>query len=122
MARHCACAPANHSLRVVRPSPAVNFAETHVAVFGEHSENRFIRVPRPFRMAPRCRLHWVGLVSGKLRVSVVLLMASWADCLPMIHARHPLVAIVLLHYLEGAAVTPCLSEAGEIAHKLVGWV
>ena len=37
----------------------------------------------------------------------------------MIHARHPLVATVFLHHLEGAAVTPCLSEVREIAHGLV---
>ena len=32
----------------------------------------------------------------------------------MIHARHPLVATVLRHHLEGVAVTPCLREATEI--------
>ena len=36
----------------------------------------------------------------------------------MIHARHPLVVTVFLHHLEGVAVTPCLSEAREIAHGL----
>ena len=51
------------------------------------------------------------------RVSGPAHWASWADCLPMIHARHPLVATVL-HHLEGA-VTPCLSEAREIVHGLV---
>ena len=53
------------------------------------------------------------------RVSGPAHWASRADCLPMIHARHPLVATVLLHHLEGAAVTPCLSEARQIAHELV---
>ena len=53
---HCACARANYLLRVVRPSAAVNFAETHDRAvwqcLGEHSENRFVRV---FRGRSRCR-------------------------------------------------------------------
>ena len=37
-------------------------------------EQIYQSVPGPFRMPPRCRLHWVGLVSGRPRVSVVLLI------------------------------------------------
>ena len=37
-------------------------------------EQIYQSVPGPFRMPPRCRFHWVGLVSGRPRVSVVLLI------------------------------------------------
>ena len=64
-------------------------------------------------LQPLCRsLGGLGLRKAT-RVSGPAHWASWADCLPMIHARHPLVATVLLHHFEGVAVTPCLREAKE---------
>ena len=51
-------------------------------------------------------------------------MGSWADCLPMIHERHPEVAEALLENLNGEPDTPCLSEAQEAAHRVLratGW-
>ena len=108
-----ACARANCLLRVVRPSAAVNFAETHDRAVWQCLAN-ILRTDLsecsgavqdaatlPFT------LRGLGLRKAT-RVSGPAHWASWADCLPMIHARHPLVATVLLHQLEGAAVTPCL--------------
>ena len=46
--------------------------------------------------------------------------ASWADCLPMISARHPAVADMIIRELDGHPVTPCLSAASRIARDLVG--
>ena len=119
--KHRACARANCLLRVVRPSAAVNFAETHDRAVWQCLAN-ILRTDLsecsgavqdaatlPFT------LRGLGLRKAT-RVSGPAHCASWADCLPMIHARHPLVATVLLHQLEGAAVTPCLRE---IAHGLV---
>ena len=52
------------------------------------------------------------------RVSGPAHWASWADCLAMVHARHPDVAMLLVHHLEGGATTPCLREVRQVAHDL----
>ena len=68
---HCACARANYLLRVVRPSQFRRDSRScGVAVFGEHSENRFVRV---FRGRSGCRHVAVHVGSGRPRVSAVLL-------------------------------------------------
>ena len=41
--------------------------------------------------------------SGATRTSVSAYWASWADCLPMMFARHPDVACRIVQQLEGAA-------------------
>ena len=50
--------------------------------------------------------------------------ASWADCIPMIFERHPMVAERLLRELEGHPTTPCLRAAVSVAQSLdgvLGW-
>ena len=49
--------------------------------------------------------------------------ASWADCLPMTHERHPAVAAALVEHLENPG-TPCLQAVASAARDLTGvtWV
>ena len=117
---HCACARANYLLRVVRPSAAVNFAETHDRAVWQCLANilrtDLSECSGAVQDAATLPFALGGLGLRKAtRVSGPAHWASWADCLTMIHSRHPLVATVFLHHLEGAVVTPCLSEAREIA-------
>ena len=70
------------------------------------------------------RLGGMGLTSAT-RIMGSVQWSSWADCLPMIHARHPEVATTLLQQLNGQPVTPCLREVREAANSVsraTGWV
>ena len=58
--------------------------------------------------------------SNAWRSRVAAHWASWADCLPMIHARHPDVAAQRLGHLEGHPETPCLLEAAATVRSLDG--
>ena len=46
--------------------------------------------------------------------------ASWADTLPMIRERHPEVAELIVYYLEGGAISPCLGSACRAATTVDG--
>ena len=46
--------------------------------------------------------------------------ASWADCLPMIHARHPEVAARIIAQLEGDPSGQSVQLAADSAHRLTG--
>ena len=48
--------------------------------------------------------------------------SSWADCLPMVHQRHPPVAATLVTHLSGIPEKRCLSAAWEAKHELAAWV
>ena len=60
----------------------------------------------------------LGLRSA-LRTSRSADWASWADCLPMIHERHPAVAAALVEHLENPG-TPCLQAVASAARDLTG--
>ena len=111
------CVCSRRLLAESRPSAAVNFAETHDRAVWQCLAN-ILRTDLSecsgAVLPPLCRsLGGLGLRKAT-RVSGPAHWASWVDCLPMIHARHPLVATVLLHHFEGVAVTPYLREAREI--------
>ena len=59
-------------------------------------------------------------VRSASRVCVAAYWASWADCLPMIQARHPEVANMFLEKLEGWPDTPFLGAAAVSARTLTG--
>ena len=61
----------------------------------------------------------LGLRSA-VRTSPSAFWASWADCFPMISARHPAVVDMIIRELDGHPVTPCLSAASRIVRDLVG--
>ena len=57
---------------------------------------------------------------GAVRMREPAYWASWADCLPMIRARHLEIADEFLHELDGGTEAPCLAEAAQAARNLVG--
>ena len=61
----------------------------------------------------------VGLRSAT-RTSVSAYWASWADCLPMMFARHPEVASQIVQQLEGHPDSPFLAAAASSARVLSG--
>ena len=46
--------------------------------------------------------------------------SSWADCLPMINARHPEVAARTIAQMEGDPNGQSVQSAAESAHRLAG--
>ena len=59
----------------------------------------------------------MGLRSA-IRVRQAAYWSSWADCLPMVHQRHPGVAATLVAQLSGNPETRFLSAAREAKHEL----
>ena len=74
------------------------------------------------RMVSRCSSAAivVGRIDGvsKCVSRVLAFWASWADCLDVIHQRHPDVADQLVRELEGDPQTPCLQPAASAAREL----
>ena len=122
---HCASARACYFLRTLRPSLAEEFARAHDAGLWQCLRNilqldlhQCSDVVADASTLPLC-LGGLGLRSA-WRSRVAAHWASWADCLPMIHARHPDVAAQLLGQLEGHPETPCLQEAAATLRSLDG--
>ena len=61
-----------------------------------------------------------GTVGPALRTRVAAFWASWSDCLPMIRARHPIVAAEWVRQLEGVPASPTLHEAATARRELTG--
>ena len=61
----------------------------------------------------------LGLWSA-VRVRSPAYWASWADCLPMMQARHLRVVAKILAELGDRSASPCLEEAGRAAWDLMG--
>ena len=119
---HCAAARANYQLRSVRPSATEEFARTHAEGVWQCLANllgtdlgQSTEVVRELATLP-LRFGGLGLTSP-VRIRGSAHWGSWADCLPMIHERHPEVAGALLEQLNGEPDTPCLSEAQEAGHR-----
>ena len=126
---HCAAARANYQLRSVRPSATEEYARTHdegvwqclATLLGTDLGQCSVAV-RELATLP-LRLGGLGLTSA-VRIRGSAHWGSWADCLPMIHERHPEVAGVLLEQLNGEPDPPCLLEAQEAARRVsraTGW-
>ena len=121
---HCASARANYLLRTVCPDSVRGFAEAHDRGLWE-CVCTLLNIPIHQDQSTRdtatlpLSLGGLGLRSA-VRTSPSAFWASWADCLPMISARHPAVADMIIRELDGHPVTPCLSAASRIARDLVG--
>ena len=61
----------------------------------------------------------LGLSSAQ-RKRAAAYWASWSNTLPMIHARHPVVANLLVRQLEGESWSPSLRAASQAATELHG--
>ena len=116
---HCAQARATNLLRALQPSLSEEFARSHDAGMCGCScsilqlpVDQCDEVVRHTASLPLV-LGGLGLRSAE-RTRFAALWASWADCLPMVYARHPVVAIQLALHSEGLPHTPCLSEVAAI--------
>ena len=125
---HCASARANYFLRAVDPGSSVDFARTHDEDIWQctcdilHVDPVQARSVKEVASLPLV-LGGLGLRSAE-RVRVSAFWASWADCNPTIHTRHPVVADALVRQLEGHPHTSCLRAASVAAwslHGILGW-
>ena len=121
---HCAVVRANFYLRVVRPDLVVQFARTHDASLWQ-CMCRILGIPATFcdEMAKATAtlplaLGGLGLRSAE-RSRVAAHWASWADTLPMIQERHPVVAVIV-GSLAGAPESPRLGAVHAAAQELDG--
>ena len=122
---HCASARANYLLRVVSPEQVQEFAGNHdtrlwaclCAILGIPPD-MCDRMSHATATLPLV-LGGLGLRSA-VRTSPSAFWASWADCLHMVHQRHPAVSALLVHHLDGATDTPHLGAAVQVARALEG--
>ena len=120
---HCASARANYILRVVRPDLVRAFAAQHehgiwqccCEILGVSSVD-VSAITRDTATLPLA-LGGLGLRSAT-RTSLPAFWASWADCLSMIHKRHPTVAETLVRELEGDWDVPTVTAASDAARVL----
>ena len=111
---HCAAARANYISRVVEPEAAEEFCRRHDAgLWRCFCACLQIDPDQPQDVMDTATMPLVlgglGLRSAS-RVSTPAYWASWADCLSMIHKRHPIVCAALVHELEGQPETPFLKQ------------
>ena len=125
---HCASARANYQIRTVDPVSTGEFAQAHDDGVWQCVCN-LLQI-EPTQAASVRDIASLPLVLGGLglrsvgRSGVPAHWASWADCIPMIFERHPMVAERLLRELEGHPTTPCLRAAVSAAQSLdgvLGW-
>ena len=117
---HCASARANCLLRTLCPDSVQGFAEAHDRGLWE-CVCALLNIPVlqewSIRDTATLLLSLGGLgLRRVLRTSPSVHWASWADSLPMIRARHPVVADMIIRELEGHPVTPCLRGASARPH------
>ena len=112
-------------LRALQPSLSEEFARFHDAgIWGCLCSILQLPVDQVRRRRPSHSCSASGL--GRSRASqcrartFAAFWASWANCLPMVYARHPDVAIQLALHLEGSPHTHCLSEVAAIPVTLSG--
>ena len=123
---HCLSARANCLLRVVKPAATKVFAQRHNEGLWKCLCNLLQVGPvqsaeaKPAASMP-LKLGGMGLRDA-VRVAVPAYWASWADCMPMIFNRHPLVANLFVHELEGApeGAFRCCSRSQEGSDWCVG--
>ena len=122
---HCVAARACFQLRVVGPSAVEEFARHHDQslwqCLSDILQADLDQCTEEVREAATLPLSLGGLgLHSAMRMSEPACWASWADCLPMIRARHPEIADEFLHELDGGTEAPCLAEAAQAARNLVG--
>ena len=118
----CSCLFPDQSGSPLRSCSVRRIAQRNiVAMFVKHSADRSQPVRRS---CPRCghlplSMGGLGLRSA-VRVRSPAYWASWADCLPMMQARHPRVVAEILAELGDRSASPCLEEARSAAWDLFG--
>ena len=122
---HCASVRACFQIRVVRPSAASQFAESHNGTLWQCLSNilqidlnQCDEVVRDVATLP-LSMGGLGLRSA-VRVRSPGYWASCADCLPMMQARHPRVVAEILAEVGDRSASLCLEEARRAAWDLFG--
>ena len=119
---HCAAALANYMTRVLEPASSLEFCERNDLALWHclcnimqisPSQAQDIRQTATMPMI----LGGLGLRSA-VRVREAASWSSWADCLPMVHQRHPSVAANLVVQLRGGAQGPFFRAAAEAVQYL----
>ena len=111
------------SLRTMPPGSSASCAEGHDEGMsramhrGELSRNRKTAPGREDVATLHMRLGGLGLRSAQ-RLAHAACWASWADALPMISDRLPVVATSIVTALENQDARGCLGELSEAAHRL----
>ena len=120
---HCASARANYLLRVVSPAVTRGFAHRHnEGLWKCLCEILHVEADRnaETKSAASMPLNLGGMgLRDAVRVAVPAYWASWADCIPMIFNRHPNVANLFVHELEGAR-EGALGAAAEARRAVTG--
>ena len=122
---HCAAARANYQLRVLRPDVVSSFARAHDAGVWQ-CLCAVLRIPdtsceEVARLSASLPLALGGLgLRSAVRTSAAAHWASWADTLPMIHQRHPVVATRIVHALAQEVDSPVLGAVRRAAQELEG--
>ena len=93
---------------LVRTPLGPGFAVLVVLHCASAKANYLLRLVEPLSVAAYARAHDDG------RRSISAHWASWADCLPMMFARHPEVASRVAQQLEGHPDSPFLSAASSV--------
>ena len=118
----CASTRANYLLRAVPPALSEGFARVHdTRVWECFSELLGVQAegaPRNIAHLP-FRHGGLGLASAVLSRSAAC-WASWADCLPMVKARHPVIAGELLHALDDQGGGIHINSASSSRDQLIG--
>ena len=115
---------ANYMMRVVEPEVVQEFCQRHDAAlwrcfctFTQIEESQ----PRDVRDTASMPLVLGGLgLRSAVRTRKAAYWASWADCLSMVHQRHPQVAAPLVTELEGNPTSPFLQAASQCRAELTG--
>ena len=123
---HCASARANYLMRAVSPDSTAEFAQSHDEALWQ-CLCLILRIDPTqtpeVRDAAALPLSLGGLgLRSACRMKVPAYWASWADCLGMIHQRHPDVADQLVRELDGDPQTPCLHSAASAVRELTGFM
>ena len=114
---HCASPRANYLLRVLPPGRVLRFAQVH----DDRLWQCFCGL---LRIAANSSTLPMSLGSLGLRralcTSAPAYWASWADTLPMIPQRHPVVVEDMVSWLNRQTDVPCLRAAAAVADQLTG--
>ena len=113
---HCASARANHLLREGDPAQVLQYTQMcHLSGIAPDLCDAAARSTATLPLV----LGGLGLRSA-VRTRAAGFWASWADCLPMIEARHPEVAARIIAQLEGEPSGHSVWRAAQAAHGLAG--
>ena len=119
---HCAAALANYMTRVLEPASSLEFCERNDLALWHCLCNIMQISPsqaQDIRQTATMPMILCGLgLRSAFRVRQAATWSSWADCLPMVHQRHPSVAANFVVQLRGGAQGPFFRAAAEAVQYL----